>query len=142
MIIKHLLVSDHLILYHLANMYLQIQTLLYYSEDDVQYFSHNWGITFLLKSINSWCTVPVYSHFFSSIWQKQSRSILCHYSNWWSPIMSSTYEIKLERTVIKILYEADKSVCESHNITFYLLLELILPKFGQNLVNYTFPTSE
>lgn len=43
----------------------------------------------------------------------------------------------------KILYEADKkSAYRSHNIMFYLLIELILPKFGQNPVTYTFPTSE
>jgi hypothetical protein len=67
-----------------------------------------------LKSMNSWCTVSLYSHFFSSIWRMQKMwsvvDLLRRNPHWWSPIISSMYGANLQwRTFDKILYEVDSS---------------------------------
>jgi hypothetical protein len=63
-----------------------------------------------LKSTNSLYAVSLYSHFFSSIWRMQKIwsvvDLLRRNPNWWSPIISYTYGLNLERRIFdKILYE-------------------------------------
>jgi hypothetical protein len=53
--------------------------------------------------MNSWCTVSLYSHFFSSIWRiKKIWSVvdLLHRNpRWWSPIISCTYGLNLQSRI-------------------------------------------
>ena len=79
----------------------------------IQDFPPKWTISFL-KSINSWRTAWLYSHFFLSIWHMQniwSVVDLLHQNQcWWSPIISSAYGVNLEsRMLDKILYVVGKS---------------------------------
>jgi hypothetical protein len=67
-----------------------------------------------LKSTNSWCTAPLYSHFFSSIWRMQNTwsvvDLLRRNLHWRSPIISSAYRVNLERRMFdRILYAVYKS---------------------------------
>jgi hypothetical protein len=64
--------------------------------------------------MNSWCTVSLYSHFFSSIWRKQRIwsvvELLRRNPHWWSTIISSMYGTNFERRIFdKILYEVDRN---------------------------------
>jgi hypothetical protein len=64
--------------------------------------------------MNSWCTVSLYSHFFSSMWWMQKIwsvvDVLCQNPHWWSPIISSVLGLNLERKILNnILYEVDNS---------------------------------
>jgi hypothetical protein len=57
-----------------------------------------------LKSLNSWCTVPLNSHFFSSIWRMQKSwsvvDLLRRNPHWWSPIISSMWGPNLEWRIL------------------------------------------
>jgi hypothetical protein len=72
--------------------------------------------------MNSWCTVSLYSHFFSSIWRMQKIwsvvDLLSQNPHWWSPIISSMYGLNLERRIFdKILYDVDNSRSRSYFMT-------------------------
>jgi hypothetical protein len=66
-----------------------------------------------LKSMNSWCTVSLYSHFFSSIWWMQKLwsvvDLLHRNTHWWSPTISSICGLNLEIIFDNILYEFHNS---------------------------------
>jgi len=66
------------------------------------------------KSIKSWCTASLYSHFFSSICRMQNIwsvvDLLRLNPHWWSPIILSEYGLNLEsRMLDKILYVVGRS---------------------------------
>jgi len=67
-----------------------------------------------LKSVNSWCTASLYSHFFSSIWWMQNTWPVFDLLRWnrhWFPIISSAYGVHLDsRMLVKILYVVDKLI--------------------------------
>jgi hypothetical protein len=77
--------------------------------------------------MNSWCTVSLYSHSFSSIWRMQKNwsvvDLLCLNSHWWSPIISSMYGLDLERWIwANIFYEVDSSNIPITTVNFITLL--------------------
>jgi hypothetical protein len=94
-----------------------------------------------LKSMNSWCTVSLYSSFFSSICQMQKNwsvvDLLRRNPHWWSPIISSMYELNRERRIFyNILYEVDSS-----DIPRQLLLSVLSPVswFGTIIDSFHWP---
>jgi len=73
----------------------------------------NWIIGFL-KSINSWSTASLYSHFYSSIWGMQNVwsavELLCRNPHWWSLVISSAYRVSFDsRMLDTILCVVDRS---------------------------------
>ena len=67
-----------------------------------------------LKSTSSWWTALEYFQFFSSIWRMQDIwsvvDLLRRNPHWWSPVISSAYEVNLYRRMFDIiLYAVDKS---------------------------------
>jgi hypothetical protein len=65
-----------------------------------------------LKSMNTWSTVSIHSHFLSSIWRMQKVCLVVDLlrlnSHWWSQIISCIYGLDLWRRILnKILYEVD-----------------------------------
>jgi hypothetical protein len=63
--------------------------------------------------MNSWCTVSLDSHFFSSVWWMQKiwsvGDMLCWNPRWWFPIISSTLgdrnQIKLYMKLIAVIVQ-------------------------------------
>jgi hypothetical protein len=79
-----------------------------------------------LKSIKSWCTASLCSHFFSSIWRIQNIwsvvDPLRRNPHWWSPIIFSAYGINLQsRMLDKILYVVGKSDMPLHLLQSHTL---------------------
>ena len=81
----------------------------------------------LLKSTNCWCTGPLYSYFFSSIWRMQimwSVIYSLHQNpHWWYPLISSAYLVNLDsRMLDRILNVVDKS-----DVPLLLLQSILSP---------------
>jgi len=76
-----------------------------------------------LKSINSWCTVSVYCHFFWNIWQMQNVwsvvDPLHQNPSWWSPIISSVYGVHLDSRMLDTICTSLTQVICLCKYTYY-----------------------
>jgi len=110
-----------------------------------------------LKSIKSWCTASLYSHFFSSMWRIQNIWPAVELSrrnpHWWSPIISSAYGLNFDSSLLDILaHELQSAVvlavgcstfimnCNKFVIYVYQIVRLNI-KLKQHKINSNFSFS-
>jgi hypothetical protein len=79
--------------------------------------------------MNSWCTVSLYSHFFSSIRQMQKIwsviDLLYQNPHWWSPIISSVYGLMIEINLVNGRFVArPHGSMQSRRLTKFISIRL------------------